>query len=120
MIWKGSGINLLWFHPGNPAQQRPELIGAHGRIIVRVAYPASSLRLCRIEFSVHARLHPRPRNSSVALGLGPGAGSGRAPRDPVEHCDHVLDLGAIEPLRDKHDLAAAVGIWPVVKPRQVV
>src|SRR5450631_2388574 len=63
-------------------------------------------------------LHLLPRNVSDAL--GPSAGRGRARRDPVEHCDHVLDLGAVEPLRDKHDLAAAVGIWPVAKPRQIV
>jgi hypothetical protein len=67
---------------------------------------------------VIVRQDRRTRNSAAVLGSG--ASRGRAPCDPVEHCDHVLDLGAIEPLRDKHDLATAVGVRPGVKPRQVM
>src|ERR1039458_7803180 len=88
-----TNLGVSGSNPFGRASLRDIPCESHGIHTATFAYPASSLRLCRIEFSVHARLHPRPRKSSVALGLGPGpgAGRGRAPRDPVEHCDHVLD-----------------------------
>jgi hypothetical protein len=39
-------------------------------------------------------------------------------RDAIEHCDHILDLGAFEAFRDEHDLAAPIGIGPWLKPGQ--
>src|SRR5208282_6019192 len=32
----GTSMDLRWFRPGNPAQQRPQLIGSHGRIVGRL------------------------------------------------------------------------------------
>ena len=52
--------------------------------------------------------------SSAALSAGAGGGGARG--DPVQHRDHVLDLGAIEALGDEYDLAAAVGIRPALEP----
>ena len=52
--------------------------------------------------------------------LCPRAGGGGACCYPVEQRDHILDFGAVEPLGDKDDLAAAVGVRPVLEPRQIM
>ena len=48
--------------------------------------------------------------------LRPAARGRGARGDPIQQRDHVLDLGAIEPLRDEYDLAAAVIVRPAVEP----
>src|SRR5690242_3802067 len=52
--------------------------------------------------------------------LRASARGGGAGRDPIEHRDHVLDLGTIESLGDEHELAAAILIRPALEPRQIV
>ena len=48
--------------------------------------------------------------------LRPAARGRGARGNPIQQRDHVLDLGAIEPLRDEYDLAAAVMVRPAVEP----
>ena len=59
------------------------------------------------------RLMPLPAPRSLAC-------RGGARRHSIKDGDHVLDLGAIEALCDEDDLAAPVGIGPVIEPGEIV